>query len=118
MNELKNAINWFENSICDEHSEECLDCKYNRIALQALREKLYFEMLSDIAYPFEAEIQTVENHTFWAIKSKALKGCVAQGDTLPEALAELVDNELEWIETAKECGIPIPEPLKEERREL
>ena len=51
---------------------------------------------------------TVEDHTFWVAESKALKGCVGQGETSEEAIAELEANEIDWIETARELGIPIP----------
>lgn len=53
---------------------------------------------------------TVESHTFWVAESKSLKGCVGQGETSEEAIKELEQNEIDWIETAKEVGIPIPEP--------
>ena len=59
---------------------------------------------------YEANIyqMTVENHTFWVAESKSLKGCVGQGETSDEAIRELEQNELDWIETAKEVGILIP----------
>lgn len=59
---------------------------------------------------FEANIyqMAVDNHSFWVAESKLLKGCVGQGDTSEDAIRELEENEVEWIETAKECGIPIP----------
>lgn len=60
-------------------------------------------------YPFEARKMNVEGHEFWMLESKALKGCVAQGDTFAKALSEFEDNEQEWIATAKEVGIPIPD---------
>ncbi len=60
-------------------------------------------------YPFQVYPMKVEDHTFWVAKSSSLKGCVGQGDTVSEAISELDTNEKEWIETAKEVGIPIPE---------
>lgn len=60
-------------------------------------------------YPFEVNRMIVQGHEFWAAESKALKGCVAQGETLEEALEELEANENEWISTAREYGIAIPE---------
>lgn len=56
----------------------------------------------------------VEDEVFWVAESRELKGCVAQGDTPEEAIAELASNEEEWLETAKECGIEIPEHSVEE----
>jgi predicted RNase H-like HicB family nuclease len=54
---------------------------------------------------------------YWSAKDKAfigeapeLAGCMADGKTYQEALANLEVVMQEWIETAKELGRPIPEP--------
>ena len=60
-------------------------------------------------YPFKVSIQECDGHTYWVAKSSLLKGCVGQGDNPEEAITELADNEKEWLESAKEFGIPIPE---------
>ena len=60
-------------------------------------------------YPFKVTIQEYEGHTYWVAKSSSLKGCIGQGDTPNEAIEELASNETEWLETAKEYNIPIPE---------
>ncbi len=60
-------------------------------------------------YGFVLQKMKVEDHVFWIAKSNDLKGCVGQGETAEEAIAELSINEAEWIATAKECGIEIPE---------
>ena len=60
-------------------------------------------------YPFSAFFEKDDNKEYWVAKSSSLKGCIGQGDTLDEALAELQENEEAWLETAKEAGIPIPE---------
>lgn len=39
-----------------------------------------------------------------------LPGCMADGQTYQEALANTEQIIQEWIETAKELGRPIPEP--------
>jgi predicted RNase H-like HicB family nuclease len=39
-----------------------------------------------------------------------LAGCMADGETYQEALANVETVIDEWIETAKELGRPIPEP--------
>ena len=39
-----------------------------------------------------------------------LPGCMADGATYEEALANVETVMREWIETAKEAGHPIPEP--------
>lgn len=39
----------------------------------------------------------------------ALKGCLAQGETLPETLEELEIVTKLWIETAEKHGQPLPD---------
>ena len=68
-------------------------------------------------YPFTVYKTKVENHEFWIAESSLLSGCVAQGDTQEEALLELQMNEEEWLATATEYGIDIPEIPCEEMRE-
>lgn len=60
-------------------------------------------------YPFNVFQTKVEGHTFWVAECPTLKGCVGQGDTTDEALAELKTNVDEWLAVAEECGLPIPE---------
>lgn len=39
-----------------------------------------------------------------------LPGCVAHGPTQEEALANAQDAQRLWLDTARECGDPIPDP--------
>ena len=39
-----------------------------------------------------------------------LPGCLSQGDTLEEAIANIKEAQIAWIETALECGDEIPGP--------
>ena len=39
-----------------------------------------------------------------------LPGCLSQGDTLEEAIANIKEAQIAWIETALECGDEIPIP--------
>ena len=59
-------------------------------------------------YPFHVYKTQVEEHVFWVAESRALKGCVGQGDTLELAIAELETNEQSWLELAKMYGMEIP----------
>lgn len=68
-------------------------------------------------YGFVLQKMKVEEHIFWVAKSNDLKGCVGQGDTPEEAIEELSKNECEWLETAKENGIRIPECSLESENE-
>ena len=64
-------------------------------------------------YPFSVSPTTVEGHHFWVAESACLKGCVGQGDTAQEAIDELAVNEQQWLLTAEELEIPIPDvPVK------
>ncbi len=54
---------------------------------------------------------------YWSLEDKAfiaevpeLPGCMADGVTYYEALANVEVVIREWLETAKELGRPIPEP--------
>jgi len=54
-------------------------------------------------------------HTVQAAKKEGLAiadlpGCLSQGDTLEEAVANIQDAKTAWIETAWECGDEIPLP--------
>ena len=59
-------------------------------------------------YPYRVFQTCVEEHYFWVAECPILKGCVGQGDTLEEALAELEANEQSWLELAEEYGLEIP----------
>jgi len=59
-------------------------------------------------YPFRVYQTQVDAHVFWVAECPVLKGCIGQGDTLEEAIAELETNEQSWIEVAQEYGIEIP----------
>ena len=60
-------------------------------------------------YPFSVAQMESEGHVYWVAKSSQLNGCVGQGDSVEEALAELAGNEEVWLETAADVGIPIPD---------
>jgi predicted RNase H-like HicB family nuclease len=60
-------------------------------------------------YEFSVYQMKVEDHPFLVAKSKALNGCVGQGETAESAIQELEINEQEWISAAQKYGIAIPE---------
>lgn len=61
---------------------------------------------------YEYEVEKMRNEKFgsefYIAMSKSLRGCVGQGVTTEEAIAELEENEKVWLDTAIEYGIPIP----------
>ncbi|MCI2062476.1 MAG: type II toxin-antitoxin system HicB family antitoxin [Eubacteriaceae bacterium] len=60
-------------------------------------------------YGFNVYKTENEDHCFWIAKSEDLKGCVGQGETVDEAIAELKENEEEWLNAANEYGMDIPD---------
>lgn len=46
----------------------------------------------------------------WIADVPDLKYCSAHGDTPDEAVASIQEAVELWLETAGECGLPIPEP--------
>ena len=69
-----------------------------------------------IQYPFNVFQTEINGHVFCIAKSSYLKGCVGQGDLQEEAIKDLEENEVAWLETAEQAGIPIP-PIPIERIE-
>jgi len=46
---------------------------------------------------------------YWVAECPSLPGCVSQGQTKPEAIANIREAIDGWIETAKAHDLPIPE---------
>lgn len=61
---------------------------------------------------YDYEVEKISNDKacseFYVAMSKSLRGCVGQGATTEEAIAELEENEKVWLETANVFCIPIP----------
>lgn len=60
-------------------------------------------------YTFEVNKISANNHEFYVVKSKVLPCCVAQGETVDEAVNLFNEVEADWIETANNMGIIIPD---------
>ena len=57
-------------------------------------------------YAFKTYQMKVDDHVFWCVESEVLDGCVAQGDTLEEALSEFAENENdELVDVIKEFAL-------------
>ncbi len=61
--------------------------------------------MANVKYPFV--IYPVSEGGYVA-EIPALKGCLAQGETLDETLDELETVEDLWLETARESGLELP----------
>ena len=59
---------------------------------------------------YELIIYWSEEDQAFIAEAPELAGCVADGATYSEALANIQVVITEWIETAKDLGRPVPEP--------
>ena len=59
---------------------------------------------------YELIIYWSEEDEAFVVEVPELPGCMADGATYQEALANAETAIQEWIETARELGRPIPEP--------
>jgi antitoxin HicB len=77
-------------------------------------------MVKDLNYyaGLEYEIKlrklTKEEGGGWFAEIPLLPGCMADGETVEEAIESLNDAKINWIETALELGRMIPEPNNED----
>ena len=72
-------------------------------------EKLY-EHILNVDPRYEIIIFWSEEDDAFVAEVPELPGCMADGKTYREALANAEQIIKEWIETAKEVGRPIPQP--------
>ena len=63
-----------------------------------------------LEYPFNISILPAEEGGGYLIEFPDLPGCISDGETLDEAIANGKDAMLCWIETAKQHGDEIPQP--------
>lgn len=49
--------------------------------------------------------------TYWVARVAELPHCLIHGDTPEEAVKEIEDVKLDWIQSNLEDGLPIPEPV-------
>jgi predicted RNase H-like HicB family nuclease len=59
---------------------------------------------------FELIIYWSEEDQSFVVDVPELPGCMADGDTYEQAVANAQNVIAEWIETARELGRPIPQP--------
>ncbi len=66
--------------------------------------------MADIAYPFHMRRLPTDDGGGYFIEFPDLAGCVSDGDTIDEAIANGCDALDAWLATAREFGDPIPRP--------
>ncbi len=59
---------------------------------------------------YELIIYWSDEDEFFVVEVPELPGCMADGETYEQAVANAQQVIEEWIETARERGRPIPEP--------
>ena len=59
---------------------------------------------------YELIIYWSEEDQSFVVEVPELPGCMADGETYEQAVANAQQVIGEWIETARELGLPIPEP--------
>lgn len=66
--------------------------------------------MNKLKYPFSIRILTDDDGGGYLIEFPDLPGCISDGDTIDEAIANGRDAISCWIETAKQYGDEIPTP--------
>ena len=66
--------------------------------------------MNELGYPFFIRILTDDDGGGYLIEFPDLPGCISDGDTIDEAIANGRDAISCWIETAKQYGDEIPQP--------
>jgi antitoxin HicB len=61
-------------------------------------------------YPFEIRVLTVEEGGGYLITFPDLPGCMSDGETIEEAIANGADAEAAWLQAAEKWSDPIPKP--------
>lgn len=69
--------------------------------------------MSKIEYRFTIRPMTVEEGGGYLIEFPDLPGCMSDGETIEEALANGAEAKQDWIAAMREAGRPIPAPSAE-----
>ena len=67
-------------------------------------------MSNNFDYPFSVRHLSEEDGGGYLVEFPDLPGCMADGETIEEALIEAQDAMISWLKTAREFDDPIPEP--------
>jgi predicted RNase H-like HicB family nuclease len=69
--------------------------------------------MSELKYPVIVQPLSQEDGGGFLVTVPDLPGCMSDGDTPEEALANVQDAIAAWIEAARDLGRRVPEPSKE-----
>lgn len=67
-------------------------------------------MTGTTKYPFEMRPLSNENGGGYLVTFPDLPGCMSDGETIEEAIANAMDAEHSWLATAREFGDAVPRP--------
>lgn len=67
-------------------------------------------MTETIKYSFEVRPLSDEEGGGYLVTFPDLPGCMSDGETIEEAIANAMDAELSWLATAREFGDAVPRP--------
>lgn len=71
------------------------------------------ERLASRRYTIESQpSETTQGDPSWVAFVMELDGCIGQGSTIEEAIADVKSAMIDYIETMLEFGLPIPEPQR------
>ena len=74
-----------------------------------LREKA--QQLASRPYVVAVRLEeTTDNEPTYVARSPELEGCIAQGETVEEAVKNLQEARVDYIESLLEDGLPVPAP--------
>jgi predicted RNase H-like HicB family nuclease len=68
--------------------------------------------MADLDYPVMIEPLTAEDGGGFVATVPDLPGCMSDGETAEEALANVRDAIASWIEEARALGRPVPSPSR------
>ncbi|MEI8295114.1 MAG: toxin-antitoxin system HicB family antitoxin [Alphaproteobacteria bacterium] len=68
-----------------------------------------------IDYPFNVRHLSEEEGSGYLAEALDLNGCMADGETIEEAIHNLEDAINSWIRTAQELGHPVPPPSDDQQ---
>lgn len=68
-----------------------------------------------IEQPFTIRRLSLQEGSEYLAEAIYLKGCMADGETIDEAIHNLEDAVVSWIKTAQELGKPVPSSTQEDQ---
>ena len=69
-------------------------------------------MMTSLTYPIVIELLPPEDGGGFLALAPDLPGCMSDGETPQEAVANVQDAILAWIEAARDLGHPVPAPSR------